>query len=444
MAPKKIVLALVVILALGILQFLFAKKEAYNYTFINQSQDHRFDESIRVSILAANNKAHADNAVVILDKLPPDFKNIESYASELFHRLNIGRAYNSRGILYLMLPSLHALKIEVSYSLEPQLPDSSLRLLEEAAKTFIYSDRIHDFWAELLITTNLLLKNSEDKTEKQTSYDLSTFKYLSGGAGRMSTSYVPTKEQLLKEIADLPSASTRYTRSSTDLDEALRIYLDSLSEGIYAINLGILDPDSQLFRLRTPMTLAQLQRNYQMMKKAGVDKTFITKDLAFVFFKPDFPVLPLVFRKNHNREWLIQEALSWSLFHRFEDSDKVFLKYPLKTENNDLSLYLKQKFSLPLFHFAEQIDLEHLDSIKGSWSTDYFFLYDIESFRSRLAQIPLAQRLDLQTNLGLFSEFLKTYKEACDLYPKDNILKKNYQFYKEQLVFKNEDWQLSL
>ncbi len=409
------------------------------YTFINETSDHRFDESIMVSIKAATKRTGTENAIVILEKLP-EGQDLLTFSNHLFQQLHVGERSQGRGILYVYVPKQHALRIEVAYALEGLLPDASLRMLEEAAKTFIYSDRDHDFWAELLITIGIRI----EKNDAGESADFSGFRFLSGGAGRISTSYDVSREQLEKEIQNLPPGSTKYQASARNLNEAVQLYLESLSERIYDLNLGILDLDSKIFRLKTPMTAAQLQRNYRMMSDAGIFKIFEEGEFAFVFFKPGNPVLPLVFRKSQGGEWKIHEPLSWSLFHRFEDSKKVFLKFPLRSSNPEFGRFLQQNFGQPIFYFDSGVDISKMAEMNSGWQRDYFMLYDLQKLEPEVASLPIAMQLDLFTNRGQFSKFVEIYKKLFDARPQDPVIKTNYLFYKSELTFDSHEWRKTM
>ena len=124
------------------------------YVLINETGQHDFDLAFRMSLKLAENKSGIENALVLLQSLPPA-KTIEETAADLLTRLQIGARRNGRGILYLYAVKENLLKIEVSYALEGDIPDAFCHRLEEAAKTYMLSEVPQDFISELIITTNL-------------------------------------------------------------------------------------------------------------------------------------------------------------------------------------------------------------------------------------------------------------------------------------------------
>lgn len=301
--------------------FLGSWSQSHKHIFINETSDHRFDESIRITILAAMNRTQIQNAVVITDKFNPI--ELEAKANQLFHNMRVGAKQNGRGILYLYSPASHALKIEVGYALEGILPDAAVKGFELAAKTFIYSDRYQDFWAELINTLNIEVFEREQGsgTNAMEAYDFSKFHFLSGGAGVASLSYSPTSDQL--KFESQTTGSPNLFSASEPLDQSIETYLNSLMQGANDSNMDILSKESHIFRQNTPFTSYNLFRNWRMYSKAGTPRTFIEGPFAFVFFSSNYPVLPIIF-KIENSRWRVEEPLSWSLFHRYEDSMRFF------------------------------------------------------------------------------------------------------------------------
>ena len=135
------------------------------YVFINETKDHRFDESIRVSILAAEKRTGVQHAVLISDKpIPKD--DINFGAAQIFKDLQLGKQNSGRAILYYYSPEKKLLKIEVGYALEGDLSDVIVHRLELAAKSFIYSDHYQDFWAELINTINIEIAEKQNHTKQ--------------------------------------------------------------------------------------------------------------------------------------------------------------------------------------------------------------------------------------------------------------------------------------
>lgn len=423
------------------------------FIFINETSDHRFDESIRMSILAAHKRTGVQNAVVIVNQIDTG-KNIEQVAHELFKELKVGSHNSGRGILYLFIPERKELKIEVGYTLEGVLPDVIVGRLELAAKSFIYTDRYQDFWAELINTLNIEVFEQEKDFKARESLQntvISDWSFFSGGAGITSRSYSGSWDDLMRERKTATEQQQRQFRGSGNLEVSVKNYLQSLGEGIGDGNIDILSNESYLFRQITPMTNYQQIRNWRMYSKSGIDRTFIFKNLAFVFFKPGNPVLPLVFKKEDN-VWRIQEALSWSLFQRFEDSMRVFIKFSLKGFSRDMDDYLHKVFGDPLYASREPLSVEYISATPtlGELRSIFFHLYwlgrssDMLSTKKleKLPEIDLWIAIDTFLNLGQMTKFVGAYEIAARRYPNDSRLQQNLKFYKETVIFKDEDWLL--
>lgn len=443
---RKIILLAVVAAVLVSLSFLFVNKKDCSeprHIFINETADHRFDESIRTSILGAFARTKVQNAVVITNNV--DSATMEESAEKLFSTLRVGKCTNGRGILYLFSPQKNVMKIEVGYALEPSLPDVIVRALELAAKTFTYSDHYQDFWAELINTVNIRIEEQE-KGSKNDAYDFSKYKFLSGGAGVNSRDYETTLSQLNRELNSRPE-DQRY-QASTDVHEALNTYLASLHDGVGSPTLKVLSPESGIYRNVVPTTTYQLYRNWDMYSRAGIDKIIEENNLAFVFFKQGIPVLPIVLKKQGGL-WKVAEPLSWSLFHRFEDSSRVFLKYPINAVSNALQSYFDKNLGKPLYKLKAPIRLANLgESRMRNVYFNFFWLDAVEKIlEADLQSVNSIDDLwivaDLSLNLGKMSRFAKFYSAAASMMPENQDIQANAKFYEKMAEFESQEWQLA-
>ena len=421
------------------------------HVFINETADSQFDESIQSSILAAYMRTKVQNAVIISDRFTPDKMNAE--AAQLFKELHLGEASQGRAILYLFSPLNHFLKIEVGYGLEGVLPDAQVHFLEQAAKSFTYSDRYQDFWAELINTLNIQIweKEHSAETSPTETLDPAKFKFLSGGAGISSADYTSTPQDLREKINKIPAQNLPLFQPAHTPEETLQRYLTSLEQGLGEDTLPLLNFESRLFRATTPRTSYQLFRNARMYSKAGLDRLIVDQPLAFAFFKPHHPVLPIVLIQESGK-WLVQEPLSWSLFQRFEDSMDVFLKFPLDVKSEELRHYLAKYFRKPLY---SQIPISRsaLVETRSKETLNYFYfqIYWLDRVAEDLKkQGDISSRpqmlwiaVDVNNNLGRFSEMLKSLEQLRELFPKDQELAANYEFYKKTFKFSSSDWRRS-
>lgn len=422
------------------------------HIFINESEDHRFDESIRVSIFAAHKRTGIQHAVVISNE---DLKgeDLETAASKIFQRLALGRRNGGQAVLYYFRPEKKELKIEVGYALEGLLPDVTVHGLEMAAKTFIYNERYQDFWAELIITMNLEIAEKKNQgSETSINFDFTQFKFLSGGAGKISRSYSESWEQLRQEFRPSGEKDRRDFRAGISPTETLNLYLESLRRGLGDSDLDILTIESQFFREQTPLTSYQLYRNWKMYEKAGVEKIEQAGPLSFIFFKTSQPVLPIVLR-NEDSVWRVHEPLSWSLFQRFEDSNQVFLKYSFQDFPPDFARFTDKHLGQPLHHLQEPLTLNFVSQRPNFQDprSALVHLYWLSKVEKDLDNVDLEEassdRLrmaaDTYMNLGQMTKFMQVYRILGKKAPEDVAVQNNLKFYEEVLVFKEDEWQLS-
>ena len=429
--------------AAAVAWFIFASKTDDRNVFVNESSDHRYDESIQVSILAARERSKVQNAVVISDRYPLDAFN--DAAIELFARLRLGRANAGRSVLYLFSPKLHALKIETGYALESVIPDVSLRFLERAAKTFVFSERYQDFWSELINTINIEIVDRERGLS--TGSDFSGFRFLSGGGGIFSRDYEATYERLVEEsrAMDAKAPAGRYG-ASRDVGASIAAYLDSLRDGVGDAKIPVLSDESGAFRRMTPMTSFQLFRNAKFYDEAGLAEVVEAGRFAYAFFRRGRPALPIVLERI-DAVWRVQEPLSWSLFQRFENSDDVFLKYPMRLPAT-AQLAFARRFAKPIYP-GPQIDPgapgDELQAL-------YFRLYALDRIATKLEASPwdaqsddrLRIAYDVLLNLGRMTESLNVQKTLVKRHPDDRELARTLKFYENKYRFKGASWRLAL
>jgi len=323
----------VCLLVLAALAALFAWQEARGpqrteYVLVNETGQHDFDLALRMSLKLAEQKSGIENALVLLASLPPG-KSIEEVAVEFLSQRRIGARQNGRGIVYVYAVRENLLKIEVSYPLEADIPDVFCRRLEEAAKTYMLSEVPQDFLSELIITTNLRGMRSKSQSEVQALAQPSWLndEFLSGGGGALAQGYRRTLQDYLGAIRRLPEVDLRAFAASPDANESARRYLASLAAGIGDPRLPLLTQGSSIFRVVVPRNEAQLKRINEYFVSAGPYRLLFAGDLALVVPGPDKSNLPFVLRRGSDALWYVDEAKSWTYFHRFEDNVNFFVKY---------------------------------------------------------------------------------------------------------------------
>ena len=436
------------------------------YVLVNETGQHDFDLALRMSLKLAERKSGIENALVLLASLPPS-KSIEQTAADLFTRLRIGARRNGRGILYLYAARENLLKIEVSYALEGDIPDVFCRRMEEAAKTYMLSEVPQDFLSELIITTNLRGMRSKDQAAALAQPQWLTSEFLSGGGGALTHGYRHSLEDYLGAIRRLPQAGLREFAPSQDAAESARRYLDSLAAGVGDPRLPLLTEGSRIFRAVVPRNTGQQQRVSEFFQSAGAYRLLFAGSLALVVPGPGKSNLPIVLRRGTDGRWYVDEAKSWTYFHRFEDNVDFFVKF---ADNPFLAQLRSQKLPNmgsaiygthartappPAYPFSlaaavrsaeEQIRaapdvaahyaaLGDLYFFEMNWLTPAVELYEKAA---RLAPEELSYRwrlVDLYLNTSRADKMLAEFAYLADHLPDDRQTQDWYQAYKKEYDF---------
>jgi hypothetical protein len=296
------------------------------YVLINETSQHDFDLALRMSLKIAERKSGIENALVLLESLPPS-KTIEETATELFTKLRIGMRENGRGILYLYSAKENLLKIEVSFDLEGNIPDLYCRHAEEAAKTYMLSEIPQDFLSELIITTNLrgMASRSEAVAAAPPKWFVGDF--LSGGGGALAHGYTRSFSDYERAIERLSAGELAKFAPAPDVSISLQRYLDSLAAGIGDPQLPLLTQGSRIFRVVVPRDAAQQARIFEYFQAAGPYRVLTHGDLAIAVPGPNHSNLPVVLRRGSDLLWYVDEPKAWTYFHRFENDTNFYVKY---------------------------------------------------------------------------------------------------------------------
>jgi hypothetical protein len=431
-----------------------------HYLLINETGQHDFDLALQMSLKLAEQKSGIENALVLLPALPPS-RTIEETAADLFSRLQIGVRDRGRGILYLYSARENLLKIEVSFDLEGNLPDLYCRHAEEAAKTYMLSEVPQDFLSELIITTNL--RGMASKADALASAPPGWFvgDFLSGGGGALVHGYRKTLVDYQRAIQRLPATQLARYAPSPDADVSVRRYLESLNTGLGDPNLPLLTEGSRVFRAVVPRDAAQQQRIFEYFQAAAPYRLIFRDALAIAVPKPDHSNLPIVLRRGTDHLWYVDEAKSWTYFHRFEDdinfhvafADNPFLgelraqKWP----NMEQAIYGDRvpTPAVPAYPYALAQAVQALEArirddpkdasryaalgdlylFEMNWLTRATELYETAA---RLAPEELAFRwrlADLYLNESRADRFLAQLKFLADRLPGDRQVQDRYRWY---------------
>jgi len=434
------------------------------YVMINDTGQHDFDLAFRMSLKLAEGKSGIENALVLMKALPPS-KSIEEAAADIFQRMRIGARRNGRGILYLYSAKENLLKIEVSYALEGEIPDAYCHRLEEAAKTYMLSEIPQDFISELIITTNLRGMGTKD-LGGSVAPRWSSAEFLSGGAGALAQGYRRTLADYQGAIRKMPGADSLKFAPSPDAEESLRRYLASLASGLGDPRLPLLTEGSRIFRVIVPRNEEQQLRINESFESAGAHRLLYAGNLALAVPGVGKSNLPVVLRRGSDHLWYVDEAKSWTYFHRFEDNVNFFVKYAdnpflsaLQSEhmpNMASAIYIHVRTpTMPVYPFAlsdavqagEQkilaaptvaanyAELADLYLFEMNWQTRALELYEKAS---ALAPEELTYRwrlVDLYLNTSRAEKMLAEFKFLADRLPADTQLQDWYRAYKKTYDF---------
>ncbi|HME37482.1 MAG TPA: TPM domain-containing protein [Steroidobacteraceae bacterium] len=441
------------------------------YVLINETGRHDYDLAFKMSLKLAEKKSGIENALVLLASLPPS-KSIEQTAAELFTQLKIGARRNGRGILYLYSARENLLKIEVSYALEGVIPDIYCRRLEEEARTYMLSEVPQDFISELIITTNLrgagdgANRGAADAGGRSPPQWLGG-EFLSGGGGALVHGYGRTLAEYESAIRRLPEVELNEYLAAPDAGVSLQRYLSSLAAGIGDPRLPLLTEGSRLFRAVVPRDQAQQQRIAEFFRAAAPHRLIYAGDLALAVPQPDHSNLPFVLRRGTDNLWYVDEAKSWTYFHRFEDSANFFVKYSdnpflgklraLKLPNLDAAIYgdhvgtpampaypyslaaairtLENKIREAPGEAANHAALGDLYLFEADWLSQAIASYERAS---SLAPRELAYRwrlVDLYLNASLVDRMLAELKYLAEHLPADQQTQEWYRYYRQEYDF---------
>jgi hypothetical protein len=436
-----------------------------HYVLVNETGQHDFDLAFRMSLKLAEQKSGIENALVLLDSLPPS-QSVEQTAADLFSRLRVGARRDGRGILYLYSARENLFKIEVSYALEGDIPDVYCHRLEEAARTYMLSEVPQDFISELIITTNLRGMSAAPAFAWSRPSWLNE-DFLSGGAGALTHGYRRTLADYDAAIRKLPQAELSRYAPAPDAAVSAERYLESLAAGIGDPRLPLLTEGSRLFRAVVPRNEAQQQRIAEFFRSASPYRLLFAAGLALLVPQPGHSNLPLVLRRGTDGLWYVDEAKSWTYFHRYEDNVNFFVKYSdnpfltalqaLKLPNMDRAIYGAHAGTppLPAYPFSLSAAIRSVeDSIHAAprRAANYAALGDLYLFEANWISKAIAayetaaalaptelvyhwRLMDLYLNDSRADKMLAELKYLSEQLPDDPQVRTWYRYYRDQYDF---------
>lgn len=441
-----------------------------HYVLINETGQHDFDLAFRMSLKLAERKSGIENALVLLPALPPS-KSIEQTAVELFSRLRVGERTSGRGILYLFSARENLLKIEVSYALEGDITDIYCHAVEEAARTYMLSEIPQDFISELIITTNL--RGMGAATQDVSPWSRPQWlngEFLSGGGGALVRGYSRTLADLQGAIRRLPEAELQPYLPASTAEASVQRYLASLAAGVGDPRLPLLTQGSQLFRAVVPRDASQQERIAEYFRSAAPYRLLFAGDLALAVPQPNHSNLPFVLRRGTDGLWYVDEAKTWTYFHRFEDDVNFFVKYsdnPFLPELQALNLphmnhavYAGHVGTPSLFPYPSSLSaavhsleikiraapqqaanyatLGDLYLFEANWISKAITLYETASALAPGEAAYHWRLVDLYLNASRADKMLAELKYLSERLPADSQTRDWYRYYKKEYDFRDD------
>jgi len=436
------------------------------YVLINETGQHDYDLAFKMSLKLAEKKSGIENALVLLESLPPS-KTIEETAAGLFEQLRIGARRNGRGILYLYSAKENFLRILVSYDLEGDIPDAYCRRLEEAARTYMLSEVPQDFISELIITTNLRGMGSKSAADAPSRPRWLSDDFLSGGGGALVRGYGKTMADYQRAIRSLPAADLQHFLPSQDAKVTMERYLSSLAAGIGDPRLPLLTEGSRIFRAVVPRDEAQQKRIHEFFQGAAPYRLIFAGDLGLAVPQPGHSNLPFVLRRGGDALWYVDEPKAWTYFHRFEDNVNFYVKYAdnpfleslraLHLPNMERAIYgdHARTPALPAYPYALASEIQvREDTIRSEpqnaehhAALGDLYLFEMNWLTKSIAQYEKAVTLapneiayhwrlmDLYINASLADKALAELKFLSEHLPADQQTQDWYRSYKKEYDF---------
>jgi hypothetical protein len=268
-------------------------------------------------------------------------------------------------------------------------------------------------------------------------------------------------------VRRLPQKDLKAYLPSSDANVSSERYLSSLAAGIGDPRLPLLTEGSGLFRAVVPRDEAQQQRIAQFLRSAAPYRLISVGDLALMVPQPGHSNLPVVLRRGTDNLWYVDEAKSWTYFHRFEDNVDFFVKYAdnpllpalraLRAPNMDRPIYGEHigTPAPPIYPFSLSAAIEQQEErireapqdaashatlgdlylFESNWITKAIASYERAS---ALAPDNLAYRwrlMDLYLNASRIDNKLAELKYLSQHLPADQQVQSWYRYYMQQYDF---------
>ncbi len=314
--------------------------------------------------------------MALLKTLPPGY-TIETFAADLFDHWRIGRGYDEKGVLFVLIQDAGQMKIEVSYELEDTFPDAFCKSYQETIKLYFASKHFGDAISHSInnMARHYIGQEVENTFTPNASRGTGLFTetYLSGGAGITESDYFTNKEQRLKEILNLaPDVAARY-QASTSIHESLWTFIRSMEDGINYPYLDILTQGSRYERIEYPDSPDFLVRRAADYTAAMPYRVIQKGNLAAIRFNHD-ATPHMFFVRGSDGKWRYDLTKSWASGQTSFDFSTFYInefisKHPWQFAFPDQDEHaLRVLFPEPL---PDDIDLmQQMDRLKSKIHAD--------------------------------------------------------------------------
>jgi hypothetical protein len=453
---------------------LLVQENIPNILFINETDSHKYDRSLKLSIKMAQKRSGIQNAIILLKQFP-NSDTIEDLAVKYVQQYRIGEKFGGKGLLFLYSEKDKQLKIEVTYDLEGIFPDIVCHRLELGARTFMLTGNSRDFLTELLVTMNIYYLKYNEKSDMKLEFPyasnaFSLSNFLSGGAGVVGRNYSDAISARKLEIISLNQNERKEFSPGLTAEESLKVYLHSLEAGVGDELLPVLTDGSQVYRMENPKSPGYLHRQMTYYKDAMPYQLITQDEKAVAMFKAGNPVLPIFLRKSKEGLWYVDESRMWAENHLYEDANDPVQKYEnspmrfawLSVSHPQLNniIYKNHAHSITEISYSGDFQkrvLELEDLVKKQPTAENYFRFgDFLYFNTYwlAAAISLIEKglaldpshdeyrwrlIDLYMNNSDIEPMLSQYQILSKKNPEDTTLKESYDFYRKAFEYTDDE-----
>ena len=294
-----------------------------HYIFLNELGMHDFDLALKQSLKLAEAESEIENALIILNNLPPD-KSIEEIANQYLEDFNIGARTGGKGILFLYSYEENLFRVAATDSLEDVLTDAICHRFQEAAKSYLTSQAAPHFLMGLIREANEQIKSGNLEKMDLSPPDWYAGRHLSSGTNVTVKAGPKTFEDYLRTLENLPVKPTELFQPSRSPTETVNRYVKSTQQFYGDPKLPLITTGSQFYRALAPRSAGQVRRAYEAYQNGLPFSLNVDGDLAVAVFRAGSSNLPLVLVKAKDGLWFVDEPKSGTYFRRYGEGTEFF------------------------------------------------------------------------------------------------------------------------